>query len=67
MCTSCEALRVDGILHHEISCPDAWKNTVKKCKWCGSEFKPIHSGQVCCDDECEAAYWGYPEPDDPNS
>lgn len=63
MCISCEALRINGVLCHEIGCPDSWKNTIHHCKWCGSVFIPEHSHDQFCDPSCAAAYLGFPELD----
>ena len=59
MCTSCDALTINGVYCHELGCPDAWKDYDVECKWCGGTFKPEYSGQLFCSDYCEAAYNGY--------
>ncbi len=51
MCNSCEVLRINGVLCHEIGCPDAWHNEVRSCPWCGAKFKPEHPRQQCCTEE----------------
>jgi hypothetical protein len=53
-CDNCEALMIDGVYCHETGCPDAWKDTRRECKWCGSMFKPEDRWQVLCSDECGA-------------
>ena len=56
MCDQCEVMVINGVLCHEIGCPAAWKDYKRNCKWCGQEFIPEHVNQVCCDDNCIAAY-----------
>lgn len=58
MCESCDAIMINGVYCHEQGCPDAWKNSVKECKWCGQEFKPEWENQSCCSQECVAGYHG---------
>ena len=48
MCDSCEALMIQGVHCHEIGCPDAWKDQVRECKWCGDNFIPEERYQVYC-------------------
>lgn len=64
MCQSCQALRINGVLCHEIGCPDAWKDYSRVCKWCGSTFVPDDRDQICCDESCYCAWAGLPSPDD---
>lgn len=56
MCMSCEALRVNGVLCHELGCPDG-KN-VRECKECGSEFVTESRNQLFCGESCYCAYNG---------
>ena len=56
MCDSCEVLNINGTNCHETGCPNAWKDSKRKCKWCGTEFTPDHRGQEYCDDSCYEAY-----------
>ena len=62
MCNSCEVLYINGLKCHEHGCPESWKDETRTCKWCGSKFKPDDDRQDCCDNECGAAYRGYPLP-----
>lgn len=55
-CHSCEMLRINGVVTHETGCPDAWKDEIRECKFCGSEFFPENSYQLCCDHSCTVAY-----------
>lgn len=55
-CASCEALMINGVYCHELGCPDAWKDEVRECKWCGRAFKPKEKPQHCCTKQCERAY-----------
>jgi hypothetical protein len=55
-CSSCEVLVINNVICHEIGCPDAWKDEVRKCKWCGQRFKPEDRNQVFCNSDCAEAY-----------
>jgi len=55
-CHSCELLAINGVGCHESGCPDAWKDQVRSCKWCGQEFKPLLPGMNCCSEDCDEAY-----------
>lgn len=57
-CNSCQLLRINGVVCHEIGCPDAWRSYKRECKWCGSMFTPEDSGQQFCCDSCGQAYYG---------
>jgi len=54
----CEKLVINGVLTHEIGCPEAYKDYEIECSWCGTKFKPTERGQDCCSDECAEAYHG---------
>ena len=56
VCHSCTLLRINGIVCHETGCPEAWTDEIRKCKWCGSEFKPENCRQQCCDESCRDAF-----------
>lgn len=56
MCKSCETLVINGVLCHEIGCPDAWMNEIRECDWCGREFKPEDRYQKFCSEECREDY-----------
>lgn len=58
MCKSCEALTINGLLCHEIGCPDAWRDYTVSCKNCGSEFAPEEKGQAFCSTCCASSYFG---------
>lgn len=47
---------INGILTHEAGCPDAWKDTKRECKECGTSFIPTERDQTCCDHFCYTAY-----------
>jgi len=51
-CPSCEVVNINGVSCHEIGCPDAWKDQMVECDWCGEEFKPEYRGQKYCCDSC---------------
>lgn len=56
MCVSCVTVRINGVLCHEHGCPDAWKNTIRECNWCGAEFIPEEKNQFSCSPDCNEAY-----------
>lgn len=60
MCSSCELLRINGVVTHETGCPEAWKDYDRECKWCGQSFKPEERFQDCCSHTCTVAYHNVP-------
>lgn len=61
-CSSCEVLRINGLICHETDCPDAWRTYRRECKNCGMSFVPQTRREVCCDEICAAEYAGLPCP-----
>lgn len=57
-CHSCELLRINGVVTHEIGCPDAWRDEVRECKNCGQKFLPEERYQECCSHSCTVSYEG---------
>lgn len=57
-CGSCDAVYINGVLCHESGCPDAWKDQVRECKFCGCDFIPEEPMQECCDENCTEAFYG---------
>lgn len=57
MCNSCETLRINGMVCHEIGCPDAWRDYTIECKWCGQKFKPETKGIPFCCHTCMTSYY----------
>ena len=55
-CHSCAILIINGVICHEIGCPDAWQDETRKCRWCGSKFKPATSDQRFCEESCAECY-----------
>ena len=55
-CTSCEATMINGVYCHELGCPEAWRDYVRECGWCGSEFKPESKDQLFCEDSCAESF-----------
>lgn len=51
-CTSCKAM----MNCHESGCPEAWRDEVRECGWCGTEFKPEERHQLFCDESCGEAF-----------
>ena len=62
MCESCNANYIKvgktSMNCHEIGCPDAWKDSTRECKNCGTKFTPEESGQLFCGHTCYVNYWG---------
>jgi len=56
LCDSCDACYIQGVKCHEHGCPDAWKDEVRECKWCGTEFTPTEGYQDYCSEECAIDY-----------
>lgn len=56
-CSSCEVLYVNGVKTHEIGCPEAHKDELRECKWCGGFFNPEERNQDFCSPECGGAYY----------
>lgn len=52
VCQSCQPARINGVLCHEHGCPDAGRDEVRECRFCGCEFKPENRFQKCCSEEC---------------
>jgi hypothetical protein len=57
-CRSCNLLRINGIVTHEIGCSEAWRDEVRECNWCGTKFLPKDRHQKSCSDSCACAYAG---------
>lgn len=63
LCQSCLVVAINGVLCHEIGCPDAdvdlrtGEKRKKECAWCGSEFVPEERGQIACSEDCAEAYF----------
>jgi len=57
-CESCQLLRINGVVTHEIGCPDAWKCSKPECKWCGEVFVPETKFQAFCCEDCATAFFG---------
>ncbi len=56
MCYQCEILNINSVNCHETGCPDAWKDEIKECKWCPTEFAPESQHQQFCCDDCAESY-----------
>ena len=55
-CSQCQILLINGYICHEHGCPDAWKDTIRECRWCGSDFPPAFSDERFCSPECAESY-----------
>ena len=40
------------VICHEYGCPDAWRDRMVECAFCGWDFYPESSGQAFCTSEC---------------
>lgn len=49
-CPSCNLLRINGILCHEIGCPDSHLFVKRTCRLCKDTFEPEHNKQDTCSD-----------------
>jgi hypothetical protein len=49
-CDSCELIRINGVVCHEIGCPDKWKSETRECFECGFDFTPLTRWQSICPD-----------------
>lgn len=58
-CGSCQLVRINGMVCHELGCPEAWTSEVRECKECGGTFKPKAKRQCCCSNSCRRAYGSY--------
>lgn len=63
-CDSCAVLVINNHIVHEFGCPEAFKDEIRHCKWCGGEFQPEFSKQYFCSDSCNADYYGIPYEDE---
>jgi hypothetical protein len=57
-CGSCQLMRIQGVVCHELGCPESWKDQHKDCKWCGRPFHPKVRGQQTCSSRCRHFYYG---------
>ena len=57
-CNGCSPSMINGMFCHESGCPDAWRDEVRECRWCGSDFKPESAGDQFCFISCCQAYYG---------
>lgn len=53
VCDQCQVLVINGVVCHEIGCPDGWKGKWVECKECGTDFKMRRQGQRHCSRSCE--------------
>lgn len=56
-CNSCVIIRINGVVCHETGCPDAWRDSLRECKECGTEFVPGERHQTFCDEDCARSYY----------
>lgn len=60
LCDSCDCVYINGVKCHEAGCPDAWKDKIRECRFCGSKFKPEEPKQAECSHSCHVAYNNIP-------
>jgi len=58
MCKTCELIVINNVSCHETGCPDAWKDYLKECDWCGNQFQPDYEQQNCCGEDCYRQFCG---------
>ena len=56
MCDQYEAMMINGVHCHEIGCPVAWRDEIRECKWCGTEFVPEEQHERFCCADCAMVY-----------
>lgn len=66
MCTQCEQLRINGVVCHETGCPEAWRDEIRECRECGTEFTPAARHIAFCCKGCLTSHYGMdcPEQDE---
>lgn len=53
-CDGCQLARINGVLCHETGCSEAWRDEIRECGTCGSDFEPQYREQrLCAGDNCE--------------
>lgn len=57
-CEQCEMVSINGLACHETGCPDAWRDDIRCCGWCGREYVPEDRHQICCEESCASALFG---------
>jgi hypothetical protein len=57
-CHSCEVLYINGMRCHETGCPEAWRDEIRECEWCGGKFKPENAIQIFCCEDCAGSMYG---------
>jgi hypothetical protein len=53
-CDQCQLLRINGVVCHEIGCPNA--TVSKTCKWCDREFRTKDRFRQTCSPGCQKAW-----------
>lgn len=55
-CDGCDVTTINGIICHETGCPEAWRDELIECEWCGHEFYPSEAGTRFCCEDCAESY-----------
>lgn len=63
-CHSCQLVRIQGVVCHEIGCNESYKDELRECSWCGQDFKPEDRYQKLCSEGCYCSYNGLSEPEE---
>lgn len=58
MCKSCESVSINGVLCHELGCPDAYQGKEIECKNCDNHFIPEEKTDKFCCELCYLDYYG---------
>jgi hypothetical protein len=56
-CDQCQIAYINGVRCHETGCPSAWRDEVRECKECGTEFEPEERTQRFCSEECAELHY----------
>jgi hypothetical protein len=63
-CSSCQLLRINGLVCHETGCPEAHRSETRECRWCGAPFQPECKRERYCSVQCYAIDNSLPYDDD---
>lgn len=63
-CQSCNVMHIQGVRVHERGCPDAHRDEIRDCEWCGSQFSPADGSAKFCSTSCHNSFNNLPDPDD---
>lgn len=55
-CDQCQVASIQGVKCHELGCPEAWRDELRTCPWCGTDFTPCHRDHRFCNMTCSRDY-----------